>query len=56
MWTYVHREFFTIFGQCINVLNYNIDYRVSSNNSRGQLLAVFGESRDFQTDKLYILK
>ena len=23
MWTYVHREFLTIFGQCINVLNYN---------------------------------
>ena len=23
MWIYVHREFFTIFGQCINVLNYN---------------------------------
>ena len=22
MWTYLHREFFTIFGQCINVLNY----------------------------------
>ena len=22
MWTYLHREFLTIFGQCINVLNY----------------------------------
>ena len=27
MWTYVHRKFFfTIFGQCINVLNYNNNY------------------------------
>ena len=25
MWTYGHREFLTIFGQCINVLNYNLD-------------------------------
>ena len=27
MWTYVHREFFfTIFGQCINELNYKVCY------------------------------
>ena len=31
MWTYVHREFFTIFGQCINVLNYKIYYYVLKN-------------------------
>ena len=31
MWTYVHREFFfTIFGQCINVLNYKTDYAASN--------------------------
>ena len=28
MWTYVHREFLTIFGQCINVLNYNVIYLI----------------------------
>ena len=26
MWIYVHREFFTIFGQRINVLNYKYRY------------------------------
>ena len=25
MWTYVHREFLTIFGRCINVLNYKYE-------------------------------
>ena len=25
-WTFVYREFFTIFGQCINVLNYKAVY------------------------------
>ena len=25
MWNYVHREFLTIFGQCINVLNYKVE-------------------------------
>ena len=30
MWIYVHREFFfTIFGQCINVLNYKYIYPAS---------------------------
>ena len=30
MWTYVHREFFlTIFGQCINVLNYKNTYTLA---------------------------
>ena len=30
MWTYVHREFFTIFGQWINVLNYKTGYAASN--------------------------
>ena len=30
MCSYVHREFFTIFGQCINVLNYKTRYSVTS--------------------------
>ena len=28
-WTYVHQDFFTIFGQCIHVLYYNAEYSYS---------------------------
>ena len=41
MSTYVHREFFTIFGQCINVLNYKYYYMAGSASRQDEANPVF---------------